>query len=111
MPLTQIMHVYHLLKAANTEVESNFLNSIIEFESSQCGYWLVNNDVCCLGQLRSVGASVLNPYKTLVKDFCRVFHSFPHMMVSMMVNKHRETPFVRDTDRHHSHSSNTQDSI
>ena len=101
MPLTQIMHVYHLPKAANTEVESNFLKSTINVESSHCAYWLVNNDVCYLGQLRSVGASYLNPYKTLVKDFCKVSHSFPHVMVSMMVNKHREKPFIRDTDRHH----------
>ena len=44
LPLTQIMHVYPLLKAINTEVKSNY------------GYWLRNN-VYYLGLLGSVGAS------------------------------------------------------
>lgn len=33
MPMTQIIHVYHLLKAAVKEVESNLLKSTINVDS------------------------------------------------------------------------------
>lgn len=34
MPLAQIIHVYYLLKAANTEVKGNFRKSIIKVEGN-----------------------------------------------------------------------------
>lgn len=59
-------HVYHLLNAENTEVESNFLKSTIKTESKYLWIWLINN-VCCLGQLESVGDSGLICCKNLLK--------------------------------------------
>ena len=55
----------HLLKTANTEVESNLLKSIRKVESTL--YGKVANSDCCLGQLGSIGASDLIPCKTLLK--------------------------------------------
>lgn len=81
--LTQTMRLYHLLKAANTEVVSNFLKSTMEFECSIYRCWLINNDVWCLEQFGSVVASDLIPCKTL-KDFCKSPYSVPGMMLSML---------------------------
>lgn len=58
---------YHAQKAANTEVESSYLKSTMKVESIHYGDWLVNNDVCFLCQLGSVGARDLIPCKTLLK--------------------------------------------
>lgn len=63
MPLTQIMPVHHLLRAANTEVESNFLKNAIKVESNHCGYWLIWVS----------WSQRLNPMLNSVKDFCQVF--------------------------------------
>lgn len=76
MLLTKIIHMNHLLKAENTEVENNFLRSIIKVESIHYGYQLINN-VCYLGHLRSAEASDLIPCKNSVKDFCKVSHPLP----------------------------------
>lgn len=40
------------MKSENTEVESNFLNSIIKLKVKMCGYCLRNSDDCGLAQLR-----------------------------------------------------------
>lgn len=37
----------------------------MKIESS--GFWLVNNDVCCLNKLGLVGANDLLPYEILLK--------------------------------------------
>lgn len=49
MPLTENYVMYHLLKAADTEVKNNFLKFAIKVESNCYGYRLINSDVCGLG--------------------------------------------------------------
>lgn len=41
MPLTQMMCVYHLLDAADTEVENNLLKSTINVDSKQL--WILTD--------------------------------------------------------------------
>lgn len=49
------MRIYHLLKTANAEVESDFLKPTRKVEKKTIyGYWLVNNDICYLGQWEPV---------------------------------------------------------
>lgn len=59
--------MYHLLRETNAEVESNFKNLPERLKVTNHSYWLINNDVCYLGQLGSVGANNLIPCKPLLK--------------------------------------------
>lgn len=74
------MHVYHLLKGTNTEIERSFLKSNIKVESNFL--WILigkkkKNDACCLGHLRSVGGSDFIPCKSLLKERS---HISPHVI-------------------------------
>lgn len=67
-----------MLKAANTEFQGNFLESIISTESIIYGFWLINNYVGYLGLLESVDASNLITCKTLLKG--SIQYSIPSPM-------------------------------
>lgn len=85
---SQIMHLYHFLTAANTDVESNFLKSTIKFESSICKHGLVNNDAQVLWDL----------WEPVTQSNCKdsqIFSFLPHVMMSVWLNKDRVKSFVR----------------
>lgn len=83
----------HFLKSANTEeIERNLLKS---------GYWLIDDDICCLGQLWSFGVIDLIPCKNSVKESCKAA-LIPSPCDSFCAyNKKRRKPFVRDSHRMH----------
>ena len=87
MPTTQLMHVYHLLKAANAEVESDSLKSTTKVESNICVYWLINS---------ACHWDSLEPLASFLVELC-CFPSLSHVMLSMLSDKQREKLFVRDT--------------
>lgn len=105
--------VHHLWQAANTEVKSNCLNWISSLEATIYKHWLIKNDVVYLGQLRSVSASDWIPCET-DKDFCTLFHAFPHGTLSMLFNRYRAKAFVRvrqvQKDRHSTEAEDTVNS-
>lgn len=86
------------MKAANTEVDYNFLKYNIKIESS--GFWLINNDVCCLNKLGLVGVSDLLPYKILLKVPVRYAIPSP-CDIFMQSNKYKTNSLsVTDSETH-----------
>lgn len=77
-------NVYHLLKAANVDVESNFLTSTIKTEYNTYGDWLIK--VLVVWPFGISWTQWLKPLQNSIQDF----HSFPlllHLMVSVLFNR------------------------
>lgn len=78
--------------------ENNLLKSTIKLECNIYGCWLINNDVCCLGQFRSVGASDLIPCKTLWT--ISVNHLIPFLVWCFLCCEKAKTLLQTDTLSH-----------
>lgn len=105
-PSLQSRYMYHLIKTTNTEVESNFIRSIINHNVTTYDYWMVN-DVCFLGELGSVGVSEFIPCNTLLKSTVNYPIALPrnwfYAIHEYTVKSLLDMTMTSHTDRHHSH--------
>lgn len=75
MPWPRTLHVHHLLRAANSETESNFLKSTIQAENIHLWILVDKQRSLLSGQVESIGGSDSIPCQTLLRISVRV--SFP----------------------------------
>lgn len=108
------MHVYHLQKAANTEVESSLLRCI-SLMNIEYSVWILVDKQWCVWcyllscQLGSVGARDWIPCKT-VTDFCKVSLLSP-MWCFLCCSINRVQPFVRERNWTQMWGQISQDSL
>lgn len=91
------MHMWHLLKAVNTNVKSKVLMSTIKVKLIFYGNLDLNNDVCStacyLGQLGSVGATELITYKILSMISIKYHFPFFYLKILLIYIKYHIPPF------------------
>lgn len=95
MPLTRTMHLYHLLKVANTQVERNSLKSTIIVESHHLRILVDKPWHLRSGSVGISWSQCLRPLQNSVWDFCKGSHSFP-MGGFLCCSVNRAKPLVRD---------------